>query len=328
MTLLSLRGLRAGYVQQGSIFQVLDGIDLEVARGSTLGIVGESGSGKSTLAKAIVGLVPCTADRFEFDSQDVNVTKARNTTGYRRRVQMIFQDAAASLNPRMQVAGLLKEAIQLSRRGIGQHPTAKPGDLLKQVGLSDADANRYPHQFSGGQRQRIAIARALATGADFLIADEITSALDVSVQASILNLIRKLQAERGLTLIFISHNLSVIRYLSHRIAVLYLGKVVEIGEADQVLRSPGHPYTRTLIDAVLPVGEDSPLRAAAGMDIPDPHHPPSGCRFHPRCLIGPTYHPERRICAEVSPELVGDPSGQQAACHFVPLAMLQRSDRG
>jgi oligopeptide/dipeptide ABC transporter ATP-binding protein len=312
----------------------VDGVDLTVPDGTVVGLVGESGSGKSTLARAAVGLTALSAGRILLDGQPL-----RHHTRLRRwrPLQMVFQDPYSSLDPRMTVGDSIAEAIPRA----GSAPTEGPGAwisraiprgtaagraarraevarLLELVDLAADRAGLYPAQLSGGQRQRVALARALAGRPDVIIADEITSALDVSIQGTVLNLVRDLQRRLRLSILFISHNLAVVRYVSDIIAVMYLGRIVEYGPADDVIEDPQHPYTRELLAAIpgaaIP-GTDARVEpAVADAEPADPHHPPAGCRFHPRCPIGPLVHPDRRACLEIEPVAAGHRNG--AACHF------------
>lgn len=299
-------------VRYGGLTAV-DGVSLTVPSGSVVGLVGESGSGKSTLARAAVGLAPVSAGGVLLDGIDVS----RLPRG-RRPIQMVFQDPYASLDPRMTIGESIAEAMP--RRAFrGSARKAEVARLLELVNLDPDRSAVLPGQLSGGQRQRIALARALAGQPDVVIADEITSALDVSVQGAVLNLVRDVQTRLGLTMLFISHNLAVVRYISDYIAVMYLGRIVEFGTVDRLLADPQHPYTRELLDAA-PSRRGSLLAAepAAVADIEpaDPHHPPSGCRFHPRCPIGPMVHQDREVCVTVDPATAAAEREHHAACHF------------
>ena len=267
----------------------VDGVDFTIARGETFGIVGESGSGKSTLARMVVGLLPASAGNVTIDGVDI----ASNRNGaarrdVRRRIQMIFQDPYASLNPRWRVGDIIAEPIRVfGQRGEtdAEHAPVERqvAELLALVGLHEADARKYPHEFSGGQRQRVAIARALACRPDFIVCDEPTSALDVSIQAQILNLMRELQEKLGLTYLLITHNLAVVRFMATRVGVMYLGRLVEIADADAFFARPRHPYSRMLLDAVPDLAMSGRARTPVGGETPDPIAPPPGCTFHPRC---------------------------------------------
>jgi peptide/nickel transport system ATP-binding protein len=268
----------------------VDGVDFAILRGETFGLVGESGSGKSTLARMVVGLLEPTAGHVVIEGVDLarSGDKAARRA-IRRRIQMIFQDPFASLNPRWRVGDIIAEPIRAfgtrdAGAGVGKRATAaRVGELLELVGLHAADARRFPHEFSGGQRQRIAIARAIAVHPDFIVCDEPTSALDVSIQAQILNLMRDLQDRLGLTYLLITHNLAVVRFMANRVGVMYLGRLIEIGETEALFARPRHPYTRMLLDAVPDLSMSGRARNPIGGEPPNPIDPPPGCPFHPRC---------------------------------------------
>ncbi|PZU84950.1 MAG: ABC transporter ATP-binding protein [Chelatococcus sp.] len=290
--------------QPRRILRAVEDVSFTVARGSTFSIVGESGCGKSTLARMVVGLQKPTDGTMRFR----DIERADGGSGP-PRVQMIFQDPYASLNPRWRVGDIVAEPIrELGLRPSETETRARVGELLEIVGLSRGDAQRYPHAFSGGQRQRISIARALATEADFLVCDEPTSALDVSVQAQILNLMVRLQQEFGLTYLFISHNLSVVRHMSDHLAIMYLGRIVESGPAEQVFSEPRHPYTRLLLDTIPDIEKPNRARRPMSGEVPSPIAPPPGCAFHPRCPIATD------ICRMARPELRME-SDVSVACH-------------
>ncbi|MDR6873967.1 peptide/nickel transport system ATP-binding protein [Bosea sp. BE125] len=287
------------------ILRAVETVSFTVERGTTFSIVGESGCGKSTLARMVVGLQRPTEGALHFS----DITRIDGTIGP-PRVQMIFQDPYASLNPRWRVGDIIAEPIrELKLRQDEAAITRRVGDLLEIVGLSRSDASRYPHAFSGGQRQRISIARALATEADFLVCDEPTSALDVSVQAQILNLMVRLQKEFGLTYLFISHNLSVVRHMSDQLAIMYLGRFVETGPADEVFGNPRHPYTRLLLETIPDVEKPNRARRPMSGEVPSPIAPPPGCAFHPRCAMAAD------ICRVERPPL-RDVAAGALACHF------------
>ncbi len=265
---------------QKQILCAVDNISFTVRPGQTFSIVGESGCGKSTVAKMIAGLQAPTSGNLAFK----DVTRVDGTTGP-PRVQMIFQDPYASLNPRWRVGDIVAEPIRELRLKASEQATIdRVGELMETVGLTRRDATRYPHEFSGGQRQRISIARALATEADFLVCDEPTSALDVSVQAQILNLMMRLQKQFGLTYLFISHNLAVVRHVSDHLAIMYLGRIVESGPAEAIFSEPRHPYTRLLLETIPDVAKPNRERRPMSGEVPSPIAPPSGCHFHPRCV--------------------------------------------
>ena len=263
----------------------VDGVSFEIEKGKTLALVGESGCGKSTVAKLMVGLYQPTRGNRRFDGMDAHATyKGPTGLKLRERIQMIFQDPYASLNPRWIVENIIGEPLK--EHGIitdAAELKAKVGDLLKSVGLSPLDGPKYPHQFSGGQRQRISIARALATNPEFLVCDEPTSALDVSVQAQVLNIMKDLQKQRGLTYLFISHNLAVVRHVSDSVGVMYLGRLVELADKQSLFATPRHPYTRMLLDAIPKMIDTGRARTAVQGEVPNPLNPPSGCAFNPRC---------------------------------------------
>ncbi len=317
MTTLDVRGLSVRYHTGAATLTAVDGIDLSVPPGGTLGLVGESGCGKSTVARAIMQLVPVAAGRVLLDGEDVVGARGPRLRALHRRVQMVFQDPYASLNPRMAVGEALSEAITTHRVLGARQRVAEVVRLLDLVGLDTRSVTKYPHQFSGGQRQRIAIARALAVGPDILIADEVTSSVDVSVQATILNLLKELQRTLGLSFLFISHNLAVVRYMSDVVSVMYLGRIVECAPTAALFAAPRHPYTRVLVDSIpKTVSRTSAGRMRLSGDLPDPRDPPPGCRFHTRCPIGPMTHPDRTVCRDVAPSPGGGIGTHVAACHF------------
>jgi peptide/nickel transport system ATP-binding protein len=292
--------------QPKQLLRAVDDVSLEIARGETFALVGESGSGKSTVARMVVGLLPPTSGEVTIDGVSMTgAAPAADRRRVRRRMQMIFQDPYASLNPRWRVERIVAEPIRAFRLIEGEDAIrARVGELLGLVGLHPDDGRKYPHEFSGGQRQRVAIARALASDAEFIVCDEPTSALDVSVQAQILNLMRDLQDRLGLTYLFISHNLAVVRHMASRIGVMYLGRVVEIGDGRELFTSPKHPYTRMLLDAVPDLAHVGRRREPVRGEIPNPINPPSGCTFNPRCPYA-----DDRCRAEIPPFLEG------VACH-------------
>jgi peptide/nickel transport system ATP-binding protein len=291
----------------------VDGVSFAIERGTTLALVGESGCGKSTVARLLVGLYAATRGRVRFDGHDTAALQSdpARLRALRRRMQMIFQDPYASLNPRWKVQRIVGEPLR--EHGLIQGAAderARVGELLRAVGLAAADMEKFPHQFSGGQRQRISIARALATRPEFLVCDEPTSALDVSVQAQVLNLMKDLQREQGLTYLFISHNLAVVRHVSDFVGVMYLGRLVEVAPKATLFATPRHPYTRMLLDAIPDIHMSGSSRTPVQGEVPNPLNPPAGCAFHPRCP-----HANSRCSAE-RPVLI-DAGGAQVACHAV-----------
>jgi oligopeptide/dipeptide ABC transporter ATP-binding protein len=289
------------------------GVTLELPPGETLGIVGESGCGKSTLARLLVRLESPTRGRVEFDGTDLATMSGRRLRAVRRRIQMVFQDPYASLNPRQTVARAISEVLRVHRlTDGGTAERRRVSELLHMVGLSDAHAQRYPHELSGGQRQRVSIARALAPEPAVLVLDEPVSALDVSVRAGVMNLLASLRERLGLSYVFISHDLSMVRHLSNRIAVMYLGRVVELGPWDAVLEEPLHPYTRALVETMPvpdPERESGRIEAPIRGEVPNPAAPPGGCPFHPRCPLAES------ICREERPDLLELLPRHEAACH-------------
>ncbi len=267
------------------LLHAVDGVSFEIQRGQTLALVGESGCGKSTVARLLVGLYEPTRGGLTFDGQDAHAAfLSPQAKAMRQRIQMIFQDPYASLNPRWTVEAIIGEPLH--EHGLIQNPAelqARVAELLESVGLSALDMPKYPHQFSGGQRQRISIARALATAPEFLVCDEPTSALDVSVQAQVLNIMKDLQRERGLTYLFISHNLAVVRHVSDQVGVMYLGRLVELADKHSLFNNPQHPYTRMLLDAIPKMHDTGRARTPVQGEVPNPLNPPTGCSFHPRC---------------------------------------------
>ena len=308
--LLSVQGLTKHFpARSGRIVHAVEDVSFDVRRGSTVGLVGESGSGKTTAGRALLRLVEPTAGKALFDGVDLFSLSQRDMRGYRQKLQIVFQDPFSSLNPRMRVAAVIGEALDARGFPRGRRRAERVGELLTLVGLSPDHASRYPHEFSGGQRQRVGIARALAVEPQFIVADEPVSALDVSVQAQVLNLFSDLQKKLGLTLLFIAHDLSVVEYLCDEVVVMYLGRVMERGPSRLVYAAPRHPYTKALL-ATAPVPDPTRRRTHVALygDIPSPIAPPSGCVFRTRC-------PEAiAACAEIVPPVEAVGGGHHVAC--------------
>lgn len=320
--LLDVQGLKMYFpITEGIIIQrhvgdvkAVDNISFTVRRGETLGLVGESGCGKSTTGRAVLQLYRPTAGHVYFDGVDLTTLKGEELRRMRRRMQMIFQDPYASLNPRMTVGDIVGEPLEVHGIAKGKEKLDRVAELLEVVGLNPYFVTRYPHEFSGGQRQRIGIARALAVNPDFIVCDEPISALDVSIQAQVINLLEDLQAQFGLTYLFIAHDLSVVRHISDRVAVMYLGKIVELADRDELYENPLHPYTQALLSAVPipdPEIEATRKRIILEGDVPSPVNPPRGCRFHTRCPV------VIDVCKEVEPEFKDAGGGHYVACHLV-----------
>jgi oligopeptide transport system ATP-binding protein len=322
-TLLAVRGLEVHFPLAGgflggpkAMVRAVDGVDFELAAGETLGIVGESGCGKSTLARAVLRLIPKTSGEVVWLGRELHALDAAAMRGERRNMQIIFQDPLASLDPHMTVGAIIGQPLktfqpELDRR---EH-RRRVADAMQQVGLAPELAGRFPHEFSGGMCQRVGIARAMILKPKLVVCDEPVSALDVSIQAQIINLLMELQRRFGLSLLFISHNLSVVRHISHRVMVLYLGKVMEIAERDDFYARPLHPYSKALVSAVPipdPKLERNRERMLLAGDLPSPIDPPSGCRFRTRCPLATA------ICAEKEPALLDYGGGHRAACHHIP----------
>jgi oligopeptide/dipeptide ABC transporter ATP-binding protein len=319
-TLVDIRGLKVHFPIRGGLMgrtvasvKAVDGVDLQIKRGEVLGLVGESGCGKSTLGRAILQLIKPTAGLVFFEGEDLTRLSPNELRRKRADMQMIFQDPFSSLDPRFTVSRVISEPLENFGRGSRTERTQRVQDLLRVVGLNPNWINRYGHEFSGGQRQRIGIARALALNPKFIVADEPISALDVSIQAQVLNLLADLRSEFNLTYLFVAHNLSAIKHVSTRVAVMYLGRIVELGSGDDVYNNPQHPYTIALLSASPfpdPDLEQTRKRIILTGDVPSPVNPPSGCPFHPRCWKA------QAICREVVPPLEMKRPNQLAACHF------------
>jgi oligopeptide transport system ATP-binding protein len=322
MSLLDVHDLKKHFPMGDGLFsrhkgvvKAVDGVNLTVNEGETLGLVGESGCGKSTLGRAILRLIEPTGGEVVFQGKNLLTLSQRELRDMRREMQIIFQDPYASLNPRMRVGDIVGEGLEIHKLAKGRAKRDRVMELLHQVGLREDHFDRYPHEFSGGQRQRIGIARALAVSPRFIVCDEPVSSLDVSIQAQIINLLQELQEKMHLTYLFISHDLRVVEHTSHRVAIMYLGKVVEIAKSETIYRDAKHPYTRALLSAVpLPDADRKKERVVLEGDVPSPVNPPSGCTFHPRCSY------RQPLCSESEPPLDFDGQGHGVSCHvFGPI---------
>ena len=314
--LLTVRDLRRSYrIRRGRLFgkagelRAVDGVSFEIAHGETLGLVGESGCGKSTTAKLVLGLIPASAGAVSFEGHAVTPERNAAWRALRQRMQMVYQDPLGALDRRLTAARQIREPLDIFGIGTGSERNERVSDLLDAVGLQRSVAARYPHELSGGQRQRVVLARALILKPSLLVCDEPISALDVSIQAQVINLLVDLQERLGIAMLFISHDLKVVRQVSHRVAVMYLGRIVESGEPEQLLREPAHPYTQALVSAVPNPRARHQRRIVLSGDPPNPVDVPKGCSFHPRCPIAT----ER--CRNETPGLEPDGTGRLAACH-------------
>lgn len=313
--LVEAQGLQLHFqLPHGATLKAVDGVSFAIPQGKTLGLVGESGCGKTTTGRALVGLYPPTGGKVFFRGKDTKALDKREQSAFTRHAQMIFQDPYSSLNPRMTVGDIVGEGIDIHKLFTGQQRMERIWELLSLVGLAKEHANRFPHEFSGGQRQRIGIARSLAVEPDFIVCDEPISALDVSIQSQIVNLLMGLQQRLGLTYLFISHDLSMVKYICERVAVMYLGVVVESAPSDELYEHPAHPYTKALLSAIPiadPTKEKARKRILLTGDVPSPVDPPPGCRFAPRCPLA------QAICREQAPALRELNTGHAVACHLV-----------
>jgi oligopeptide transport system ATP-binding protein len=317
MSLLEIRNLKKHFPVGAGLFsrgkgavKAVDGVNLTINEGETLGLVGESGCGKSTLGRTILRLIEPTSGEVLFQGKNLLTMAPRELRTMRREMQIIFQDPYASLNPRMRVGDIVGEGLEIHKLAKGKAKRDRVMELLQQVGLREDHFDRYPHEFSGGQRQRIGIARALAVNPKFIVCDEPVSSLDVSIQAQIINLLQELQEKMHLTYLFISHDLRVVEHISHRVAIMYLGKVVEIAQGDKIYHDAKHPYTRALLSAVpVPNTQRKKERVVLEGDVPSPVNPPPGCAFHPRCSY------REALCSQSEPPLDFAADGHGVACH-------------
>ncbi|MBU5677186.1 dipeptide ABC transporter ATP-binding protein [Alkaliphilus sp. MSJ-5] len=319
-TLIEVKNLKKYFPVRKDIFlgkvqyiKAVDDISFHINEGETLGLVGESGCGKSTLGRTIIRLYDSTEGDVFYKGKNISRMKEKDIKPYRRKMQVVFQDPYASLNPRMTVDQLIKEPLSIHNIGSEKERSERVYELLEKVGLNPSYFNRYAHEFSGGQRQRIGIARALAINPEFILCDEPISALDVSIQAQVVNMLEELQNEMGLTYLFIAHDLSMVRHISHRIGVMYLGKLVELADSNELYNRPAHPYTQALLSSI-PVPDPrlakSKIKTILEGDVPSPLNPPSGCKFRTRCKYATAK------CAEIEPQMKDIGGGHMAACHL------------
>jgi oligopeptide transport system ATP-binding protein len=319
--LLEVKHLKKHFPIKGGVFSktigyvyAVDDINFTLEKGETLGLVGESGCGKSTTGRTILRLIEPTDGMISFEGQDITHLDKSAMRALRREMQIIFQDPYASLNPRMTVGSIIGEPLEIHKIAKGSEKEERVASLLQKVGLRAEDMRKYPHEFSGGQRQRIGIARALALNPKLIVCDEPVSALDVSIQAQVINLLEDLQAEFGLSYLFIAHNLNVVEHISNRVAVMYLGQIVELASDEELYKNPQHPYTEALLSAVpIPDPTVKKKRIILEGDVPSPINPPKGCHFHTRCMY------KDKICEEVEPEFKDIGGGHWVACHFRPV---------
>ncbi len=301
----------SGFFQKPACVQAVDDVTFDIYKGETLGIVGESGCGKSTMGRLLVTLLDSTSGEILFEGKEVNAIRKNNRKDISKNIQIIFQDPYASLNPRMTIGDIIREPMKINGIASGEELEKRLDTLLNQVGLASYHKDRYPHEFSGGQRQRVGIARAISVNPKLIVCDEAVSALDVSIQAQILNLLDDLQKELGFTYLFIAHGLNVVKHISDRVGVMYLGKLVEIADVDKLYSVPMHPYTTALLSAIpIPNPEKKKERIILTGDVPSPINPPAGCRFHTRCSKC------MEICKQTEPQLIELELGHKVACHL------------
>ncbi len=317
--LIRVRDLKKHFVSERGFFRkevrtarAVNGVSFDIERSETLGLVGESGCGKSTTGRCMLRLIEPTGGRVLYDNTEITALGQRELRPYRRHLQIVFQDPFGSLNPRLTVDAMLREILEFHELAEGDGAAKRSGELLDMVGLSPAQRHKYPHEFSGGQRQRIGIARALAVEPRFIVCDEPVSALDVSIQAQIINLLSDLQKQLALSYLFIAHDLAVVRHISNRVAVMYLGKIVEIADAEELYVNPLHPYTQVLLSSVpVPDPAQRKVRTVLKGEMPSPYRPPGGCAFHTRCPVA------KKECAETEPEFKDAGGGHGVSCHLV-----------